>query len=737
MTPTRPERALLSPWVLVLLGGLALLLVAPALLGDRVFGYGDWLTYYLPLRDRLVVGWRSGSLLPWWWPAVLDGYPAGANPQYGLFYPPHLLLLLFPLGNGLALLTGLHLALGGAGMAVLLRGRGISPVPAVLGGVVYLAAGPALAASTSVTPTLALAWLPWVLHFFPAGLEAEARGARRAAAVALALMLLGGGLEVLLWCVLLLPFWCVASWRVYLGSIPGLAPPPPARRRWGPVVPGLVVVGGTALLLSGIQLLPFLDLVVHSTRSLAADPAAARFLPFAGRWSALLLPRAGWDPATLTSWIDLTGQVRAHYLPVLFFGLTVLVLAAHGWRESPRAERNVLAVAGGLAALFALGSGWPMVDALERLVPGSFLYRYPEKYFLLLVPLLAWLSAWGLEWLTRTRGAALPGEHDPGPRGGLLFAAGLAGLAAALLIRFVPAVAPALLHLQGLSGEAGATAMATYRSAQVFDLAVGGLIALASGLLLGRSRLPDQSWRPGPSRPGWSPAFGGALIVVLVAVELFGAGRSFFSATSLAGLREPSPAARALLARDPAGRTLRWTSLQQERAPRALMRDQEQQRRLYHDWLEPNLLALQGVSAFDGLGAFRLKEQAAAEEAWRALPGIGERVRRAGELDAHFLLVTDPEVALALERAGLPLVHPAAPAGGPSDTIPMPPLFVFEVPKTPAVGAIPERGEPAVSAAAPRSLPASLPVGGLLTLIGVLILGGSSWKGRAPGLRRR
>jgi hypothetical protein len=695
----------------LVLGLLALVLVGPGLLPGRILAYGDWLTYYLPLRDHLASAWKAGEWLPLWWPQVLNGYPVGANPQYGLFYPPHLLLAVLPLGTALALLAGLHLFWGGLGMSVLLRGRGADPAAALLGGVVYLAAGPALAAASSVTLTLALAWLPWVLHLFPLGLEAGAVRPRLGAAVCLALMFLGGGLEVLLWTVLLLPFWTYASWRIYLGAGPGFGLQPPLARRLGPLVPGLVVVGGLALLLSGVQLLPFLELVGRSTRSAAMDPGLSRFTTEPGRLLAFLFPWAGWDPVSLTSWIEHTRQVRAHYLPSLFFGVTVLVLAVQGWRGSPVPERRVLGVVLLLALLFGLGSGLPGVGRLEDLVPGSGFYRYPEKYLLLTVPVLAWFSAWGLDRrLAFLRAPRLPGDTPVGPTGRpLLVVAGLAVLASLVLL--LPGDGPArwLMGWQGLGSSASIRGpLDGYVLRQVAGLVLTAGVALAVRELLWpradrgkKSGPPDQDGSLDRTRLAeviparWAPL----AVSGLVALELLLTGWAFFGTAPLSLLREPMPLAESILLRSgvpievpdarrsrlapppdegvPNTRTVRWTPFGQERAPARMFNRSQDQGLLYRSWLIPNLAVLQGVTTFDGLAALRVTEQALAENSWRTLPERA-RIPMARALGIRWLVVTDTDLVMRLMKVES-VFHTSVDRSRPSGVLPAPTsVFLYD-----------------------------------------------------------
>lgn len=655
---------------LLVLGAFALALTGPGFLADRVFHYGDWTVYFIPLRDHLVAAWRSGDLFPFWWSGLLGGFPVAANPQYGLFYPPHWILPLFPLGFGLTLLTWAHMVWGGLGISMLLRGRGARRATAILGGMVYIGAGPMLSVGSAVNLALALAWLPWVLHWFPLGVESGGVRARRAAAVALAAMFLAGGLEALIWTILLLPFWTYSSSRIFLGSGPGLGLAPPLGRRIGPVFTGLMVIGGMALLLAAVQLLPTLELIGNSTRLEGVNPVeAARFAATPGRVTGLLLPWVTWNPDTLTSWLSVTGDVRAHYLPSLFFGMTVLLLALLGWKRAPRGERAVAATLGLLALLFGLGSDLPLIGTLARLVPGSSHYRFNEKYLVLLVVSMAYFSAWGFEaLLNRRRLTHLRGEmNERKPGSSLLIGAGMAGLvAAALLLLGGPERVAFLLRWGGqqvwLSQSA---AMASFHARQVSGLLLTSLVALAGGLLLtvrAARRIPAST--------------AAVVVIGLVGFELGMAGARFYRTTSLSELRRPAAPASVVLNEGGDARAVRWVLFDDESASMEHLLEPDGQLDLYRTWLVPNLGPLQGISTFDGSSALRLRAQAHAEFSWR---GAADRIRVpfAGALGVRYLLLSRYEDVPGIQE--VPGLYPLYPTtdNPPDSTATVPPLIIF------------------------------------------------------------
>ncbi|MFC1544103.1 hypothetical protein ACFL4Y_02500 [Gemmatimonadota bacterium] len=650
----------------------ALAITVPGFLPDRVFLYGDWLHYFLPMRLHMIDAWQAGQALPLWWSEMLGGFPIHANPQYGLFYPPHWLLAVLSANPGLAILAWGHMVWGGLGMVVLLRGRGAGRAPALLGGFVFALSGPMMSAASAVNLAEAAAWMPWVLHWFPLGLDSHGRGPRRAAAGALAAMFLTGGLEPLIWIVLLLPFWSYASSHVFQGSVVGLRLPMRRSRRIGPVLLGLIVIGGAALAMSAVQLLPTLELVGRSTRVVSLGPAAPlQFVSSPGRMAALFVPWASWDPATMTSWIGLTGEVRAHYLPVLFVGLTPLVLACTGWLRSPRGERGMMTMLGIFTLLLGTSAGLPVIGTIAELVPGSAYWRYSEKYLLLFALALAWFTAWGLQGALERR-ETLPGDR-PTPigrlaHGPLLIVVSAAGLLGAFLTLFLgPPIGRLLLALNGQSlAPDAADALAGYARAQALGLGMTAVVAMGAGLVL---------------RGAWRMRIAAGLAGVVV---LFGVGleytvvtRGLFRTTSLTEARRAEAPARSVLAAGIAGRLIRWDLDEELTAPRTLLADPDLQTVLYKHWMVAGLGPLQGIPTVGGSSALRLATQSYAEGSWRGA-GADVRLPFAGALGARFLLFADPRPARRLmEAQGAVPIYPTGLA--PPDTaagVP-PPVVLF------------------------------------------------------------
>ncbi|MFH1177993.1 MAG: hypothetical protein V1750_11345, partial [Acidobacteriota bacterium] len=323
----------------------------------------DLPTYFVPLRQRTAEILRGRHSF-FWNPDSGCGEPYFANPQTGLLYPPAWLALVLPAPLAVGVETGLHLALLGAGCALLASQLGARGWLAVAAGWGVALAGPAADAACALNNLDTLAWLPWLWL-------AALSGSLPGTAGLLALAYLAGEPQL-----------------AALGAAVAFSLAP--RRR---VAAGLVLAAG----LVAVQLLPFAAWVQGGDRgreSASAEAAAGAILPI--ELAAMVAPGMPLPPRA--------GRFVAH-LAIPVWGL-VFAAAALGSRG---AGRRLAAWGWGLAG-FAVLAGTPPGQELWRLVTAGLL-RYPGR--LLFVALAAWLPA---------AAAAASGR----PRGHWRFGAGLA-----------------------------------------------------------------------------------------------------------------------------------------------------------------------------------------------------------------------------------------------------------------------------------------------------------------------
>jgi len=460
----------------------------PLLSFDEVPVFRDLLLFIVPIKQFLVERWRRGEI-PFWNPWICLGSPFIGAMHTGAFYPPSVLLLLpFPLGFNLFLLSHYLIALFGM-WRLLTTGYGLGRASAALGSLTFAIGGYMVSLLNIPKELHGATWLPWALLFWILWLR---RGAGRdfaLTAVVLALQILGGAVESMLMTVALLAGLAALQARASEGVSGGHA------------ATGLVAVIAVAGALTAFQLLPTLEYALQSGRAnaLSADQVfhwslqpvslGQLALPISG-------PAGGGVPALGIGLERVPPMLESVYL-----GIPALCLAFAGAMGGREARFWALVL--GLSLATALGSSTPLLPFLYRAAPPIFgKLRYPEKFLLLFHVSVAILAAAGLAKLETGRSVRLPAAIIAA---GLLF---VAGVSLWWLIQYDP-----VAYLKALSGIAGQRPTAIVPVAEALKLPVTRLIALATCvllvLLLARRGLVG-------------PTMAALLIVLLESVDLLG-----------------------------------------------------------------------------------------------------------------------------------------------------------------------------------------------------------------------
>ncbi len=330
---------------------LAFALFARPLLRGEVLTFRDHSDYFQPLRYFTAVELRH-LRLPLWNPYNASGEPWLANPQTGVFYPPAWLFLVLPFATAYVLFLWLHVALLGCG-AFLLFSRIGSPRAAFLGSVILILCGPVLSMVDVSNNLATFAWIPLVLWCALATASPSASGA------AIAMSFLAGE-----------PFFAAAGavmFAMVRRADSQSAMGEPAKSRLYLLFDTAI----TAFFLSGIQLLPFLAMVIGSDRagSVPREEVLRNSMPL-GDWTRLLLP---------------IGGMQQQFIPSLYIGFVAALLAVIGVAACLRRRAAHLAIAlVAVCVMVAAGSYLPWSGRLLSALPLTVI-RYPAR----LVPLAA------------------------------------------------------------------------------------------------------------------------------------------------------------------------------------------------------------------------------------------------------------------------------------------------------------------------------------------------------------
>ncbi len=252
----------LPEWLISTLVLFALLFVvfARVLLRPQLMVIGsDFIQFYFWehfTRSELAVG-----RLPIWNPYFFSGYPALANPQSLVFYPPAILLRFVPLGYALGLGIFLHVWWAGVGIYGLTRHQKLNRAAAYVSAITFMLGGVVVThiEAGHLEWIYTIAWMPWVIWSWQKTLFENGRCPAILAGVTTTLMFLGGGPKVMI-CVLMMLVVLGAAWLIAVIR----------KRAWHNMLMGAgrLTLGGMVMLGSIMpQLLPTLEFTTLSSRS--------------------------------------------------------------------------------------------------------------------------------------------------------------------------------------------------------------------------------------------------------------------------------------------------------------------------------------------------------------------------------------------------------------------------------------------------------------------------------------
>jgi hypothetical protein len=340
-------------------------------LGSRAFFFRDFGIFAYPLAHYHRESFWRGEV-PLWNPLNNCGIPFLAQWNTLVVYPGSLFYLVFPLSWALSVFCLAHLWVGGVGMYLLARAWTKNRLAAAAAGLIYSFNGMSLNALMWPAVSAAVAWMPWVV------LTAElgwARGGRRVitASVLGAMQMLSGAPEVI-----------VLTW-LFIGAlaVTRLLEDP---QRAGVLARRLAVMILLVAGLSGLQLLPFFELLSHSQRQ-ASEESVYWSLSGTGLAN-FLVPLFRCFRTSHQVYLQADQQWTSSY----YLGISGTALALVSVCHIRTRRVNLLASISVLMLVLAMGHNGYLYPWLLRALPPLGLMRYPIKMMFLVsfsVPLLA------------------------------------------------------------------------------------------------------------------------------------------------------------------------------------------------------------------------------------------------------------------------------------------------------------------------------------------------------------
>ena len=340
-------------------------------LGKRLF-IRDLASYYHPTKKLVREALLAGDL-PLWNHAYSAGQPMAANPEYAVFYPPHLLLLLPDYEFAFQLLIVLHVAVGAIGAYRFLRSTGLRVESSVFGAITF-AFGGLTASLLNLLPYLfLLTWLPWAFLHVRRWFTLGGWSYLACAAIFLGLQILTAE-----------PTTLVQVWLLIgLYALHRVASAERKRSALGRIVPRVGVLLVAALAVGAVQLLPAID---HAGDSVRTEPFSYKTV---SSWSMpavrpleVAVPnvfgRVWREEETAYLGAVLYGARPLPFLFSVYMGMFGFCLAVAGIRARLPGTGLFLTVAA-ISFVLALGDHTPILRWLyDAGVATSF--RYSEKF---------------------------------------------------------------------------------------------------------------------------------------------------------------------------------------------------------------------------------------------------------------------------------------------------------------------------------------------------------------------
>jgi hypothetical protein len=338
--------------------------------GGGTFFHRDFALFGYPLAFFQRESFWHGEL-PLWTPLSYCGLPFLAQWNTMTLYPPALFYLLFPLSWSLGIFCLGHLFLAGLGMYFLAFRWTGNRFAAAMGGLAFVFTSLMLNYLMWPNYIATVAWMPWVVLTVE---RAWREGGRKVLFAALAgtLQMLAGGPEIFL-----------LTW-LFLTALLAIEFVQNRAERWravGRFVAVVLLVTG----LSAAQLLPFLDLVMHSQRDKAVGDATWA-MPLWG-WANFLVPLFR---ARLTS-LGVYSQPNQYWVYCYYLGIGAATLAMLGAWQGRQWRVRLLAILCVACLVMAVGDSGHVYAAVRRVIPILGFMRYPVKFIMLpafLAPLL-------------------------------------------------------------------------------------------------------------------------------------------------------------------------------------------------------------------------------------------------------------------------------------------------------------------------------------------------------------
>lgn len=429
------KKSSLSPFLAVLTLFVSSLLFFYDLFGERyLLTERDLAPYFIPPRFFWVESLKQGSF-PLWNPYQFSGQPFFANPQHAALYPINGLFFLFPFDLAFNVIIILHFFLAGFFTYLLMRDLKAGSTGSLIAGFVWMLGGYLLSVHSLLAILLSVIWTPLIMLFFRRAMMSPGFRNELLTAIFITISFLGGGIEIVygnffvLIIMMIFHIGCASSkyHADQAGESPsGLLTEAAAEGR--PYITvcllrlkSLFIISLLFISFSAIQMVPFLELWMHSIRGAGLTYHEATIWSFAPKDILLFfLPDAyGYFLDMKKYWVTqcwiktmYTGGLPFVLSAIFFFSGRIVGEPHTGLPQNgrlPRAapttiEEHLVRTDRGLfftlmffSLFLSLGQYNPLYLFVYKYVPFFSGIRYPVKFLYIFILCLAITAGLGFE----------------------------------------------------------------------------------------------------------------------------------------------------------------------------------------------------------------------------------------------------------------------------------------------------------------------------------------------------
>jgi hypothetical protein len=363
-----------------------LLLFFPLLWGDSPF-FRDIQLLFMPMKHFLAKCWNQGQL-PLWNSRLFCGAPFLADIQSGVFYPLSIIFYLLPMPYAFNVLVISHYILASCFVYALLRHWKCSIPAASLAALCFTMGGYLVSTANVLNNLQSAVWLPVVFLCFEKSRSRHALFYRLLVAIFLAIQFLAGEPQLLLFTLILLFAYNLivnqqTGWFQHLSKTSA----------------ALACIGAVSVALVMVQLLPTWEMFRNSIR------ASGFTFQEATRHS--LNPLAVlqlFGPAPFD--IYQCGNKPFPWLLSHYFGSICLICATTAIVFARDNRVRFWTACLFISVLFAFGKHTPLFLLIYKTIPFFKAFRFPEKFMFIFAYAMAFLSAFGFDFILERRASA-------------------------------------------------------------------------------------------------------------------------------------------------------------------------------------------------------------------------------------------------------------------------------------------------------------------------------------------